>query len=101
MVDEAARFGVKVQPHLLSQRLGMPVLPISAKYGAGYPNAIAAITDTLQQQNQSVQVDNLTEQLVSDQLAKDIHEALDDAVEIPPILSDRLTHLYVYCNVSC
>jgi len=92
MVDEAARFGVKVQPEALSERLGMPVLAISAKYGAGYSNAIATIAQTLHHRNQTVQVDHLDDRLLPDhQLTEVIHKVLTGTVEIPLRLSDRLT----------
>jgi ferrous iron transport protein B len=92
MVDEAARFGVKVQPEVLSERLGMPVLPISAKYGAGYAAAIATIAETLRQQDAPVQANQLEECLLPDQqLSADIQAVLDGAVQMPLQLSDRLT----------
>jgi ferrous iron transport protein B len=92
MTDEAARFGVKVQPEVLAERLGMPVLPISAKYGVGCHTAIAAITEALHQHDQVIQVENLEDCLLPDhQLADDIQTFLTGAVQIPPQLSDRLT----------
>ncbi|MBI4783131.1 MAG: ferrous iron transport protein B [Oscillatoriophycideae cyanobacterium NC_groundwater_1537_Pr4_S-0.65um_50_18] len=92
MVDEAARFGVRVEPKTLSERLGMPVLPISAKYGAGYHNAITAIANTLHQQDHAFQVEHLEKRLLSDQqLTPQIRAVLDGSVEMPLMLSDRLT----------
>ena len=92
MADEASRFGVKVQPDLLAERLGMPVLPISAKYGMGYETAIAKITESLQQQQIPVQVKNLESCLLTDlQLASDQNAILNGAVQMPLILSDRWT----------
>ncbi|HEY9627860.1 MAG TPA: ferrous iron transport protein B [Coleofasciculaceae cyanobacterium] len=92
MVDEAARFGVRVEPKTLSERLGMPVLPISAKYGAGYHNAIAAIANAVNQQDHAFQVEHLEKRLLSDQqLTPQIRAVLDGSVEIPLMLSDRLT----------
>jgi ferrous iron transport protein B len=92
MVDEASRFGVKVQPDVLAQRLGIPVLPISAKYGNGYHKAIAAIAESLQQHPELVRVEGLEESLLSDrQLADDLKAVLQGAVEMPLRLSDRWT----------
>jgi ferrous iron transport protein B len=92
MADEANRFGVKVQPNLLAQRLGIPVLPISAKYGMGYQAAIATITESLQQHHDLVQVEGLEESLLDDrQLADDLKEILDGAVQMPLRLLDRWT----------
>jgi ferrous iron transport protein B len=92
MADEANRFGVKVQPELLAQRLGIPVLPISAKYGMGYQKAIATITESLQQHQDLVQVEGLEKNLLSDrQLANDLKEILDGAVQMPLRLADQWT----------
>jgi ferrous iron transport protein B len=92
MADEANRFGVKVQPELLAQRLGIPVLPISAKYGMGYQKAIATITESLQQHQDLVQVEGLDKNLLSDrQLANDLKEILDGAVQMPLRLADQWT----------
>jgi ferrous iron transport protein B len=92
MADEANRFGVNVQPDLLAQRLGIPVLPISAKYGMGYQKAIATITESLQQQQDLVQVEGLEKNLLNDrQLANDLKEILDGAVQMPLRLADQWT----------
>lgn len=92
MADEADRFGVKVQSDVLAQRLGIPVLPISAKYGMGYQAAIATISESLQQHHDLVQVEGLEERLLNDQqLADDLKEILDGAVQMPLRLSDRWT----------
>ncbi len=92
MADEASRFGVKVQPDVLAQRLGIPVLPISAKYGMGYQAAIASITESLQQHHNLVQVEGLEERLLNDrQLADELKEILNGAVQMPLRLSDRWT----------
>jgi ferrous iron transport protein B len=92
MADEANRFGVKVQSELLAQRLGIPVLPISAKYGMGYQKAIAIITESLQQHQDLVQVEGLDKNLLNDrQLANDLKEILDGAVQMPLRLADQWT----------
>ncbi len=92
MADEARRFGVQVEPDVLAQRLGMPVLPISAKYGMGYPAAIATITTWLQQHHGLSQVEGLESRLLSDQqLADDLKGILAGAVHMPLRLSDRWT----------
>jgi ferrous iron transport protein B len=92
MADEANRFGVKVQSELLAQRLGIPVLPISAKYGMGYQKAIATITESLQQHQDLVQVEGLDKNLLNDrQLANDLKEILDGAVQMPLRLADHWT----------
>lgn len=90
MVDEAARFGVRVNPEILSDRLGIPVFPISAKYGAGYPKAIEAITEVLDQQDHPIQVNNISQQLPAELPSnRTLQTLLADAVQIPARLSDR------------
>jgi ferrous iron transport protein B len=92
MADEANRFGVKVNPDLLAHRLGIPVLPISAKYGMGYQAAIAEITNTLQHHQNLVQVEGLETKLLQDpQLADELGLVLDGAVHMPSRLSDQWT----------
>ncbi|PSB26255.1 ferrous iron transport protein B [Stenomitos frigidus] len=92
MADEAERFGVKVQPDLLAERLGIPVLPISAKYGMGYEAAIAAITEALQQHHALVPVEGLEARLLDDQqLVDDQAAILNGAVQMPLRLSDEWT----------
>ena len=92
MADEANRFGVKVLPDLLAERLGIPVLPMSAKYGMGYKAAIAKITEALQQHQSLVQVEGLEKNLLNDQQLTDaLKEMLDGAVQMPLRLSDQWT----------
>ena len=93
MADEANRFGVKVQSDLLAQRLGIPVLPISAKYGMGYQNAIATITESLQQHHDLFHVEGLEKNLLKEQqLADELKTVLDGAVHMPSRLADRWTN---------
>ncbi|MBD2189417.1 ferrous iron transport protein B [Pseudanabaena mucicola] len=93
MADEASRFGVKVQPDLLSQRLEMPVLSISAKYGMGYQSAIAKITTLLQQHPDLVKVEGLEQNLLNDQqLTQELKQILEGAVDMPLRLTDQWTN---------
>jgi ferrous iron transport protein B len=93
MADEAKRFGVKVQPDLLAKRLGIPVLPISAKYGMGYQKAIATITESLQQHHDLFQVEGLEKNLLKEQqLTDELKEILDGSVHMPLRLADRWTN---------
>jgi ferrous iron transport protein B len=47
MVDEAERFGIKIDPEKLTQRLEMPVALVSAKYGRGYFRTYQLISQAL------------------------------------------------------
>ncbi|RMD70246.1 MAG: ferrous iron transport protein B [Gammaproteobacteria bacterium] len=49
MADEAQRLGVRIDTRALSQRLGMPVVLLSAKYGQGFPEALRTIQEALRE----------------------------------------------------
>ncbi|MGL5033210.1 MAG: ferrous iron transport protein B [Microcystaceae cyanobacterium] len=53
MADEAERFGVKILPDELAERLEMPVCLMSAKYGRGYLRAYQSIAQGLTTTNSS------------------------------------------------
>jgi ferrous iron transport protein B len=92
MSDEAPEFGVEVEPEKMSAHLGMPVMPISAKYGRGYGEAYQAIEDSIQHQNAPVVVGDITEHLVADhQIATEMGHLLQDAVHTPPHIHENLT----------
>ncbi len=84
MADEAPKFGVAIEVEKVSQHLGMPVLPISAKYGHGYEAAKDAIAHSLSLQAEPVQVSSLEDLLISDfQLTVEMKSLLHDAVHTP------------------
>ncbi|MBA3924046.1 MAG: ferrous iron transport protein B, partial [Nostocaceae cyanobacterium] len=84
MADEAPKFGVAIEVEKVSQHLGMPVLPISAKYGHGYEAAKEAIAHTLSLQAEPVMVSSLEDLLMSDsQLTAEMKSLLHDAVHTP------------------
>jgi ferrous iron transport protein B len=91
MADEAKRFGVTVDAEKMSQQLDMPVLMMSAKYGAGYKTAFDEITRVLRHA-QPVRPERMREVLAADdQIEHAMEQILKDAVHIPPQLSDDLT----------
>jgi ferrous iron transport protein B len=92
MSDEAPEFGVEVEPEKISAHLGMPVMPISAKYGEGYGEAYQTIENSIQQQNEQILVGEITEKLIADhQIAQEMGQLLQDAVHTPPHLRENLT----------
>ena len=91
MADEAKRFGVTVDAEKMSQQLDMPVLMMSAKYGAGYKAAFDEITRVLRHA-QPVRPERMREVLAADdQIEQAMEQVLKDSVHIPPQLSDDLT----------
>lgn len=47
MADEAKRFGIEIDAGRLSAGLGLPVAPISARFGSGVPEALAKLAHLL------------------------------------------------------
>ena len=93
MADEAKRYGVKIDTSTLSDRLGMPVYPISAKYGSGCERAIKGIGKALEEQPNSYRVENLLTHLSSNPVTeKDLDIILAGAVEMPSITAITFTN---------
>ncbi|MDQ0505331.1 ferrous iron transport protein B [Xanthobacter agilis] len=51
MADEARKAGIEIDPAALAARLGVPVHLISAKYGEGFPEAMATVATVLDQRH--------------------------------------------------
>ena len=47
MADEAKRFGIEIDNERLSAGLGLPVAPLSARFGSGVPEAMAKLSRLL------------------------------------------------------
>jgi ferrous iron transport protein B len=85
MADEAPKFGVTVDAGKMAEHLGMPVVPISAKYGHGYDLACQAIAHTLERQEEPVSIGSLEEHFVAETLIEsEMGSLLRDAVHAPP-----------------
>jgi ferrous iron transport protein B len=92
MADEAPTFGVDINEQKMSECLGMPVMPISAKYGQGYENAYQAITDTLHRQESAISVGKIDDHLVSDQqITEEMGNLLEAAVKSPHQVQENWT----------
>jgi len=92
MADEAPKFGVKIEPNRIAKHLGILVLPISAKYGDGYDQAVKAIAQTLQQQQEAVTAGSLAQCSVCDsKIASEMSSLLEDAVYTPEQVEENLT----------
>ncbi|ELR98628.1 ferrous iron transport protein B [Gloeocapsa sp. PCC 73106] len=93
MADEAKRYGVKIDAKILSDRLGMPVYPISAKYGTGCAKAISGISHALEEQPNTYQVENLLGHLQDNPITdRDLETTLEGAVEMPSINAVNFTN---------
>ena len=91
MADEAKKYGISIDSKKMAELLGMPIFLLSGKYGAGYPEALQAITKALR-----YPTPGMAEQLRS-QLEQDVHietemaRVLKHAVQIPAQLPENLT----------
>jgi ferrous iron transport protein B len=92
MADEAPQFGVSVDAVALSQKLGMPVVPLSAKYGDGYDQAVSTITTALAQHPRGFQVGNLTDKFLPEsQMAEELGLLLQETISIQDLAQENLT----------
>jgi len=92
MADEAPKFGVTVDAGKMAEHLGMPVVPISAKYGHGYDMACQAIANTLERQEEPVSIGSLEEHFVAEpQIESEMGTLLRDAVHAPPRVGENWT----------
>lgn len=92
MADEAPKFGVKIEPNRIAKHLGILVLPISAKYGDGYDQAVKAIAQTLQQQQEPITAGSLAQCSACDsKIASEMSSLLEDAVYTPEQVEENLT----------
>jgi ferrous iron transport protein B len=92
MADEAPKFGVKIEPEQISRHLGMPVLPMSAKYGQGYAQARNLIALELSHQSEPVLAGKVERNLVSDaEFAAEMGALLQDGFLVSDAFKDTLT----------
>ncbi|MDJ0716870.1 MAG: ferrous iron transport protein B [Prochloraceae cyanobacterium] len=92
MADEAPQFGVEIDRDKMSDRLKMPVVPISAKYGKNYDTAYQTISDTLDRQEQAVSAQSLDQCMKCDnQMASEMGSLMQDAIKLPKTFKDNLT----------
>ncbi len=92
MADEAPQFGVEFDPDKISQHLGIPVLPISAKYGNGYEAALKAIHNAVQQQDKPIITGSVEMCPACDEkIAVEMENLLQQAVSTPEQIQTNLT----------
>ncbi|MCX7593377.1 MAG: ferrous iron transport protein B [Fischerella sp.] len=93
MADEAKHFGIKIDEHKLAEKLEMPVVLVSAKYGSGYAIAIHKITQELAQARVPIAPPELKRRIEARPSISEsqIREILEDTVEMPSRLFKTLT----------
>ena len=89
MADEAKRFGIEIDTAKLSAGLGLPVAPVSARYGAGVPDALAKLAQVLDAAGPPRET-SVREALAADHRREEEIEALvRSTVVVPERLSEQ------------
>ncbi len=100
MVDEALKFGVAIDADHLSERLGCPVVALSAKYGQGYGHAIDQIDTLLEQQSTATRGQLTTIDFTPDELTAEIAAVLHGSPmpQTPPqdLLSRKIDRVLLH-----
>ncbi|BAU07778.1 ferrous iron transporter B [Fischerella sp. NIES-3754] len=93
MADEAKHFGITIDEHKLADKLEMPVVLVSAKYGSGYAIAIRKITQELAEERVPITPTQLKHQIEAHRSISElqIREILEDTVEMPSRLLKTVT----------
>ncbi len=92
MSDEARKTGITIDAEVMSRKLGMPVVKISAKYGDHCPEALRTAAELL-----SKPVVHIDTKHIGDQLQKDLNieaemeSILQGTVQMPIQLGNNLT----------
>ena len=92
MVDEAKKFGITIDTQKMTEAIGIPIFLLSAKYGAGYGEALQAVTKALRYSTPGM-AEQLRDQLESDsQIEAEMARVLQHSVQVPARLPDNLTN---------
>ncbi|MBF1990526.1 ferrous iron transporter B [Fischerella thermalis] len=93
MADEAKHFGITIDEHKLADKLEMPVVLVSAKYGSSYAIAIRKITQELAEARVPIAPTELKRQIEAHRSISElqIREILEDTVEMPSRLFKTVT----------
>jgi ferrous iron transport protein B len=93
LADEAKRYGVQYDAPGLSDRLSLPIQPISAKHGSGCQRAIATITTTVERSSEPRTVPHLNDILAAHPISQaDIDTLLRDVVRMPSLTARTITN---------
>ena len=100
MSDEAKKLGITIDHALLSKKMGMPVVPMSAKYGTGQPEVLAVVAKTIEISQPTSRQAVISALSADDQIERKT-EALCCAavavpVRMPEHLSDRLDRVVLH-----
>lgn len=91
MADEAKKYGITIDSKKMAELLDMPIFLLSGKYGAGYPEAMQAVTRALRYPTPGM-AEQLRSQLEQDEhIETEMAHVLKHAVQIPSQLPENLT----------
>ncbi len=92
MIDEAKRAGISIDVDKMSQQLGIPVFPISAKYGDNCQQAINLAGNLIHQTGELVSPAKISQQLEADiAIEHEMESIVKSSVQMPLKMNDQLT----------
>lgn len=91
MADEAKKLGITIDTAKMSKVMDIPIFLLSAKYGAGYPEALQSISSVLKS-NPPVTPDAVRDMLEQDEhIEREMERVLKQTVQVPAHLPDNIT----------
>ena len=92
MSDEAKRAGIRINTKKMTEKLGVPVMQISAKYGDHCTDALKAASLLLDKASQEADPAEIQRQLEADiNIEHEMEDIVQSTVEMPIQLGDALT----------
>jgi len=92
MSDEAKRAGIRINTKKMSEKLEIPVMQISAKYGENCQEALRAVSNLLNLDGLSVDPKQIEAQLEADiSIEHEMESIVESSVEMPIQLGNDLT----------
>ncbi|MBA3024586.1 MAG: ferrous iron transport protein B [Gammaproteobacteria bacterium] len=100
MSDEARKYGITIDSGKMSEMLGLPIYLLSGKYGAGYQDALQAVTKALRYPTPGM-AEQLRSQLEQDEhieseMARVLKHAVQVPVQMPEHLTDKLDRVMLH-----
>ena len=93
MSDEAKRAGIRINTKKMTEKLGVPVMQISAKYGDHCTDALKAASALLDKSSQEADPAEIQRQLEADiNIEHEMEDIVQSTVEMPIQLGDALSN---------
>ena len=92
MTDEAKRAGISIDAEVMSAKLGMPVIKISAKYGDNCPEALKTAAALLSNSKTHIDAEHINKQLQQNlNIEAEMESIVQETVQMPMQLGNDLT----------